>query len=635
MKNLSKSFLCITLLFAAAGIKAGCDTSCNDSCDTACDTSCSDCVSIFMPRSPGDNLVRQFQHNGYEFGNDCFYGEFSAEYRYQRSFRGDRIAKSLFGSDCLSFVGSGVTTRNNAKDLLADNFGLSPLTDVKLGFSPRIQNHIVDFQLYIGLSECWEGLYMQFNAPLAHSKWALRPGSCTASSDCGDSNDNCDTSKDCGDCNDDCAANVPALNNTTAGFAAGCMDAVSAGTIAPAQSFGSALGGDFLFGDMQTKWNAGRFNFNCCDQDDTKLADFYFNLGYNFYECPDYSFGAYIRVVAPTGTDMGECCTAKNVFYPVIGQDHWRLGAGMTAHAELWNCDNEQFLNVYLEGYLVHLFDRCQVRSFDFKDKGCMSRYMLLKEFDADGVYNGNLINAINYSTRHVNVDVDVQGEFAIEFVYSNDCGFSAGLGYNLYGRSEDNICGVGSACDASIAGRNFGIKGCAPVQACGFSTAGGLIVANVLDETLNSTQSAATARSCGAVDNAQTLYNAADPGYIYLDSCKVDCATIVAGDAVAGLVASAAQQSSSTAITVTATTGVIAGNTAAPVYITTADLDLKSGAVESQISNKIFGHLDYEWSDCDWTPYLRAGAEVEFASCSKPGTMNAWGIFVGGGVSF
>lgn len=622
MKHFSKSFLCVSLLFVAtSAIKGDCSTD-------DCSSSCSDrCVTLFIPRSPGDNLVRQAHHNGYRFGEDCFYGEFSAEFRYQRNFKEERIGKSLFGKNCLTFAGSSVSGRDNDNDIIADNFGLSPQVNTQLGFNPRIENFVVDFQLYVGLDEFFEGLYAQFNAPLVHSKWSLRAGSCTTDSSC---------NSDCSDNN-----SLPTPSSTTA-FNRGCVDIISEGEIPAAETFSSALGGDFTFGDMSEKWSYGRFKF--CEQDDTELADFYANIGYNFYECPDYHFGAFARVVAPTGTELDGTCAVRDVFSPIIGHDHWRLGGGITAHAELYNCDDEHFINAYLEGYLVHMFKECQVRSFDFKDKGCMSRYMLLKEFDSAGTaYNNTLINAINFATRKVEVQVDVQGELLLEFVYNNDCGFSAGIGYNLYGRSEEDICSIGNAATSAIDSRNFGIRGCAPVQAAGYPTdavppnqaidSAGTPAAITNTELLAATQSDAKITSCGTVDNAQTLNNAAIDGFVYINTCANLTTSINDNALVSGL--TVAQESSSTVPTINAADGVISNLTKAPVLVTKADLDINSGKAEAQISHKIFGHLDYEWNDCDWAPYLRAGAEVEFARCEDAGTMNAWGVFFGGGVAF
>lgn len=623
-------------------------TNCND-CESC------ECKTTFIPRSGGDNLVRQATYRNYEYGQDCFHGSFGIDYRYQRSFKDCRIARSLFGSSTLHFQGSTVKAdeaRVDAAALLADNFGLSPDTDNFITFSPRITNSmILDFELYLGLDELYEGLFLQFNAPLQKSKWELcaRDGAGTSTLNCSS-----DCSSDCDDCSgcstDCCSQNLPRPAQTP--FNPGCMDAVflSDGTtfnpVAPAPTFGSALGGDFLFGDMQTAWGSGRFNFKCSEE--TKLASFNIIIGYNFYECPDYHFGIFMRTAAPTGTKEDECCISKNVFSTRIGDNHWKLGGGITGHAELYNCDDSHFINVYIEGYAEHMFSRCQVRSFDFKGKGCLSRYMLLKEFDpVTGLYMNNMINAIDFATRKISTSIAVQGEAIIEFIYSNDCGFSAGLGWNIYGRSEEDGCRLGAACNEGIGTRTFGFKGCAPVQAAGYvipSTGTNTCSVNITPTatpvvfTLNSTQSDATITSCGTTDSAQNLQLGcvgANSGFIYVNTCADDVRSLTSGTiTVASL--TVAQESSSTVPVVTTVTGAVTNDTPNPTIIDPRTaFDINSGLLSSQVTNKIFGHIDYSWTDCDWTPKVYFGAEVEIADEDDCQAMNAWGIYLGGSVAF
>ncbi len=80
-----------------------------------------------------------------------------------------RLAKCLFGASTLNFKGSCVSGRDNSKDLIADYFGLGRDSQSSVSFSPRIQNFVVDFQLYLGLNEWWNGLYFRVNAPLTAS----------------------------------------------------------------------------------------------------------------------------------------------------------------------------------------------------------------------------------------------------------------------------------------------------------------------------------------------------------------------------------------------------------------------------------------------------------------------------------
>ena len=374
MKKLLKVFLCMSLLFVVApALKASCSNSCSTPCNVSgTSTTCNSCTSIYIPRSVGDDLRRQATYRNYVYGEDCFRGVFSIDYRHQQSRKSCDIAASLFGSSTLHFQGSNITSASTpARDtaaLLADNFGLSPATDNYISFAPKIKYDIVDFELYFGLDQLWEGLFFQLNLPLAHAKFNLNPGAGVAPSTTNANLTNCSSacSTSCStSCSNSCSSSTIPTPATTA-FNAGCMNTIPTlgaaanpfppATVTPAASyFGAegALSGNFLFGDMQTPWVAGRFL--TCGLDDTRLAQVNMILGYNFWECPDYNFGIFIRAAAPTGTQDNNCCRVSNVFSPQIGDNHWKLGAGLTGHAELYNCDDEHMVNVYFEGYLEHL----------------------------------------------------------------------------------------------------------------------------------------------------------------------------------------------------------------------------------------------------------------------------------------
>lgn len=615
MKNYLRIGLALLFTTCTGAILAddaccGCSSSSTSTCCGG-ENGCNAYGTVLIPRSLGDRLDWQNHFFNYKFDEDCLYGNFSINYEYMRSFRGERMAQYLFGSQSLHFVGSQATATREATDLLADNFGLAVDTDATITFCPRIQNHIVDFQLYVGLNELCDGLFFQVNLPLVHSKWNL--------------ND---------DCNCCCGAgsSTPCATLSTTPFVAGYM-ASTAVSVTPNTTFLQALSGTKV-GDMAQDWGYGKF-FGC-DCDETKLAAVNFDLGYNFYECEDYHVGAFVRVVAPTGTELDED-HASCVFKPVIGDDHWKLGAGLDAHARLYSCDDEAHtLDMYLSGYAVHLFEREQVRSFDL-NSGRLSRYMLLKEFDSNNVYTGNLYNAIDYTTRRAKVKVAVQGEGLIGLLYKNECGLRAGLGYNIYGKSQEDICGLCNSCNSTIASKNLGIKGCTPVRGQVFTYNGTVLTAaqagtppaNVY-YALGSTQSDATAYACGAVDHSQQLVVAATgtTGTVVLDQYNHPSTTVYDNTHIG-------VTSSSTAITGFDANFQPTGLTLAPVLLTDADINICSGRVPSQVTHRIFGHLDYEWTDCDWSPMLRLGGEVELASCSDKGAVNMWGVMIQGSVSF
>jgi len=656
--------LCLTLFFAVGAINACCSVEGDGCCGsnsngtiTGSSSCCSEPKTLWFPRSAGDNLVLDQHRFGYQYNESCCtYGTFSASYRYQRNFKECRIAQSL-GINNLSFVGSQDPTRTltpttvKSNALIADYFGLSQKQNLyTVAFRPRVQNHCIDFKLYVGMDEIIEGLYMQLNLPLIHTKWNLCSGCC---------NSGCKN-----DCNNDCGCST---NSTTATattstslcgmgncpttgtldstpFPAGYMSNVTAGPVAPLTTVADALNGK-AFGDFQGR-SYGKFS-GCHDA--TKVAGIYFDLGYNFWECPDYHLGIYLKVIAPTGTNMDHDAHVRNIFYPVIGDYHWQLGAGISGATELFNCDDDHRITAYLQGYVTHLFEREQVRAFDLKSGDStaspMSRFMLAKEFvSADNLtYNSKLWSVIDWSTRKAKVRVDAKGEGLIEVVYSNNCGFSAGLGYEIYGRSKEEICGICAPCNSTMASKTLGLKGTAPVGSDGYLWNGTnfakFVNANYIPYVVSATQSNATAYKAGTVDSSDIVANpnplTGNPGSAGYVNPLIFAPANPAAVTLTEMTAALLQESATGTALINGTTGEVTGLKLAPTILTSDQLCKRSATMKSYITNKIFGHVDYIWDDSDWKPSACVGAECEFASESDRNAMNAWGIWIEGGVNF
>lgn len=626
MNKILGSCFALTLLASSAfGCGLGtCSTSCTTGCcDTDCSSTCAPKTQLTL-RSQGDYLPLNAHYNFYKYDEECFYGDISVNYRYERSFRDERLASALFGSNVLNFKGSAVDPRDNTKELIADYFGLATDTNLSYTFCPKIQNHVFDFNLYLGLSEIIDGLYMQVNVPFVHAKWEL--------------NHDCD---DCCDSCDSCCTTASTTTNSTfstTAFNAGYMDTAA---VTPNNSWAKALGGS-SFGDVKA-WNYAKM-LGCCECTENALAGIHVDLGYNVFDCPDYHFGIYLKGVAPAGVTRIDNCYQTQVFQPAVGYDHWELGAGITGHVNLYNCDDEHTVDFLFQGYLTHLFEREQTRVFDLNN-GVLSRYLLLKEFNADKTYAGNIYSASKFTTRRTKVRVDIKGEGQLELRYKNDCGFSAGLGYNLYGRSDEKA----DCCLCASSNKSLGIKGIAPVAASGLYQFAGAIAgttdARSQNYLLHSTQSNATIYSnAGTVDNAQklafiagaNLANGADA--FYPNAWKYTSGNFAAGEAKATVEEKSVEDSSSTTPDIAPATGVIGGVTAltpAPKLLTDADINICSGMSPSYLQHKIFGHVGYAWEDCDWVPSLHAGAEVTFATESDSHALNSWGLFVSGGIAF
>src|SRR5579885_1630957 len=131
--------------------------------------------SFFYPRSQSVHAERELV--GWEQDiNLCdvgkCYGSFYVMPICSRSIRPCDIAEYFFGQSSVVFSGSHAPNRGE-DDTLADYFGV-PIDFVStVHFKPRIENVIIDTNLYVGLDSWHPGLYARFHAPFGTTKWNL------------------------------------------------------------------------------------------------------------------------------------------------------------------------------------------------------------------------------------------------------------------------------------------------------------------------------------------------------------------------------------------------------------------------------------------------------------------------------
>ena len=369
-------FLSLALLLAAgtqSSMQAGSDCCiCTYDCgaQSKCDKqNCSQCTSMYIPRSAHSNSAYFWFPEQETFDTDRWHGISEVGIEYQRSFKGSDIAKSLFGSNKLHFQGSQVTNRDpNA--IIADNFGLSTLFDGTIAFKPRISNVNIHYNGRLQFDCLKEGLYGEMRVTFSHQKRDLFP-----------------------ECCDTTTSNTSAAVPFPAGYMSAGQQLFSQftnphttlgidGNAFPAANLKQALSGNFTFGSMQTPWAFGKFLFT--DQSANKVAGVTLTLGYNFRDTECEHLNVFFQYTPPTGT----LPSATYVFSPVVGNGrHNQVGAGLDAHRQLWKNDCGHTVDLYLNGYVASALPNCQVRSFDFKNKGCLSRYMLLKELTSASDY--------------------------------------------------------------------------------------------------------------------------------------------------------------------------------------------------------------------------------------------------------
>lgn len=549
------------------------------SCSQDCTTTCNTIRSIFIPRSVGANTARElagWQEFIHRWNPGKNYITVAHSLGYSRSFNPERIARYLFGDCTLIFSGSQVSGRRDC-ELLADNFGLSPNFRGQLQVSPVIDNIFFDTQVFVGLDEWTCGLYFRAHAPLVHTRWDLR-------------------ARESSEEQEDCRP-FPACYMSSNEIGATC-------------SITKALNGNFTFGNMQDRWQFGKFAG--CELTKTGLAAIDLIVGWDFLKCENYHIGIFGLVVAPTGNKP----KSDFIFEPLIGNGkRVELGAGLSGHLVLWEEGPDQSLSIYIEGNITHMFKNKQMRSFDFCRQGPLSRYMLLKEFKREGdelIPTGRIINGINFVTREVEASVPVKGDVSVKLSYRTPC-ISIDLGYNFYGHAEERI----TLCRRSSES-TFGIKGTEGTCALEYKTVGnqqplafGPFVRKI---PLNATQSNATITNAGSIDN---------PKKLAVDSPE-DIAVTAFSRQNGLLVGPDIQEA-------------FASNP--PVLISDKDLNIASGSAGPTATHKVFGYIGYTFENpCSWyIPYVGLGGEfeVDALACNERTSLNQWSLWIKGGIAF
>jgi len=580
---------------------------------------------------------------------------FSSAFEYQASFNSKRIANYLFGTEALHFVGSQVPGRDNIYNtqLVAENFGLPATFNQTLFIKPKIQNYIFDFQGYLSLNSLVSGFYLRIHAPLVLSKWTLF-NACNTSCICSTN------SYDTYDVSDVCStsiAEVPAL------ALAGAFGINNESVLSPIPVNGSlqeALQGT-PFGDMHTPWRYGKFNFN--PKSLLRLADIDLILGWNFWDSEDSHIGGFFQFVAPTGNKENPAY----IFSPVIGNgQHYEFGGGLTAHSMLWYGCADQSVGVYFEGNVTHLFKNTQKRSFDFKNNGPLSRYLLLKEIDTvsnmTNAYTGNLINAINVTTRDASVRIAVKGDASLKFAYRN-AGFGIDLGYNIYGLAKEKVCIQERSPSAAIAPRPdvlYVIQGLQPTQ--GFNGCADQAISNSSQVVnLNSANAHATIYSATPASVIPEPTELAVPaGGSSLPLVGIVVANPLAGNAVGQSTNLSACTGPADALILNPAGAnfyknnpPVAGiaDASAAHYIAAATIDNisipgafsldnisvlnpLSGAAKSIITQKVFAFISYTSKNAGG--FIGIGGEVEFdGNGDRKGGHDQWGVILKGGFAY
>lgn len=360
-------------------------------------------ISIFSPRAQNDNAARDISGwHPYIHRYDATknYKAFSLTSSYNQSLRPERMALTLFNSDTYTITGSQTKGREDTQELLADYFGLSPLFESNAFFKPYIYNLTLDGALYIGFDSWVKGLYTQFRTLGVWTQWNLNLSESIVNS----------PSESSFEKGYMAPTSVPVVYNS---YTSAMQQSQPYGEVLPLK-YGKISGAQSKSGFASLEWI----------------------FGYDFVNKETAHCGLNLRVTAPTGSRT----KGKYFFEPRVGNGKlWEVGIGLTSHARVWEKDFDQELGFFVDLNVTHFCKGTERRSFDFLDNGFYSRYILLKEFDENGMFNNTVLPAINVTTLKCDVSVDLQFDGVLMFGYTHK-NFICDIGYNAWIRTRERV---------------------------------------------------------------------------------------------------------------------------------------------------------------------------------------------------
>ena len=347
---------------------------------------------------------------------DNWYGQFSGTAFYERVWNQNSEFNALgafpfwSGTNQMS-IGSNTQSSTTVPLSLANvdayQFGLGPIapgaTAAGITLDPMVYQAGLDLMFIIGSSSLRSGFYAKAKVPLAIYNINY---------------------------------NLTEENPVTAvAYPAGALSQSGSAVSDPATTMTQAFTGfkneqQFASGDF-TPMNFGLINNISTTL--IKFGDVELTMGYNYISKDDNSFTIGVRGSAPTGNKA----TGVYMLEPIIGRGgNYGLGGYTAGHVHLWEGQDKNMLTFKFMADVMHLFETNTMRSYDLISAGQGSRYLLVANY-ANGQYQSEIQNLINYTTLTSNSSFGIEGDVAAGFSYASH-GWSFDFGYEFYGRSAE-----------------------------------------------------------------------------------------------------------------------------------------------------------------------------------------------------
>lgn len=342
------------------------------------------------------------------FDNDKIYGSFNVHMEYNSSFNASRLGEYLspIASNTFKVGAANDGGTDSTVDVQNVYFLLEENYDANITFKPKSSTFTSNLNLFVGLDEWVEGLWLDFNLPIVHNKRHVKMTE----------------------------TQVTAATNAT--FPIGYFHNTTTSTV-PYTTFVDAMKGNLATstGTAANNLNFGKINGS---RSTTKIGNFTAALGYDVMNKENMHLGvALLGLVNGNGKS-----DAVYMFEPSVGTGgRHGLGGRVNGHVRLYENDAMEF-NLYLNADVVHLFDATVKRTYDFTTKhGVWSRYILFKEWTTVGANQAPVatgtVHGSNFSTLQAKVGMDVMYNVDLVLGYTNGA-LSVNVGYGLFGHSKE-----------------------------------------------------------------------------------------------------------------------------------------------------------------------------------------------------
>ncbi|MBP6869924.1 hypothetical protein KBC04_03520 [Candidatus Babeliales bacterium] len=299
------------------------------------------------------------------------------------------------------------------------------------------------------------------------------------------------------------------------------------------------------------------------------LSDTEMTIGYQ-YICSetDNTASLGMRVSAPTGNKP----KGVHILEPITGRGgYWGLGFYLAGTYCLWHDEANQSslkLNFMSDG--IHLFNADVIRSYDLIANGHGSKYLLVADYK-NGIYQSSIQNLINLSTLESQSSFPFEGDAAVGLTY-NRGGFSCDLGYEVWGRTKENL---------------------------------------TITESFDNQRYAILGRQVVAVESNGASSTLCQP-------------TATISSSIDALGGADATNANGVAVDATIASNRIGNDSVFNTTIT---------GQYSAVTSKLFTKIGYNWQDCSCSPYINLMGECEWSNISN-NALPQWSIALMVGVS-